>query len=186
MLGALIHLLVLRQLQRSSSLSRVIATLGVTIALQAGAYLRYGHNPLPVKSVLPTRSVHVFSHQLIIGLNYIIIFAIALALTVVLALVYRRTSFGRATTAVAEKQRVSASLGHSPDRIATINWALGGALAGLGGILIAPILFLEPTQLVLLVLPAMAAALLGGFSSFPLTFVTAVALGIAQSLTAAT
>jgi len=55
-------------------------------------------------------------------------------------------------------------------------------IAGFGGILIAPILFLEPTQLVLLVLPAMAAALLGGFSSFSITFVVAVLLGVAQSL----
>src|SRR6201999_2359610 len=41
---------------------------------------------------------------------------------------------------------------------------------------------LDPTQLVLLVLPAMSAALLGGFSSFPVTFVVAVVLGIAESL----
>jgi ABC-type branched-subunit amino acid transport system ATPase component/branched-subunit amino acid ABC-type transport system permease component len=181
-LGALIHLLILRRMQRSSSLSRVIVTLGITIALQAGAYLRYGHDPLPVKSVLSTRTVHVFSDQLPVGMNIIVIFGLSAVLTVILALVYKRTSFGRVTTAVAEKQRVAATLGHSPDLIATANWALGGAIAGLGGILIAPLLFLEPTQLVLLVLPAMSAALLGGFVSFPVTFATAAALGIAQSL----
>jgi ABC-type branched-subunit amino acid transport system ATPase component/ABC-type branched-subunit amino acid transport system permease subunit len=181
-LGALIHLLVLRQMQRSSSLTRVIATLGVTIALQAGAYLRYGHDPHAVKSLISTQTVHIISGQLGIGWNIVAIFVIGLVLTVVLSLFYSRSSFGRVTTAVAEKQRVAATLGHSPDLVASVNWAIGGVLAGLAGILIAPILFLEPTQLVLLVLPAMSAALLGGFASFPLTFGVAVALGIAQSL----
>jgi sulfate-transporting ATPase len=181
-LGALIHMLVLRQMQRSSALTRVIATLGITIALQAGAYLRYGHDPHPVKSIIPLKTVHVFSNQLGVGVNVLSIFGIGLVLTVVLALVYKRTAFGRITTAVAEKQRVAATLGHSPDLVASVNWALGAVIAGFGGILIAPILFLEPTQLVLLVLPAMAAALLGGFSSFSITFVVAVLLGVAQSL----
>src|ERR1700722_5815723 len=43
LLGALIHLVVLRHLQRSSALSRVVATLGITIALQAAAYLIFGY-----------------------------------------------------------------------------------------------------------------------------------------------
>lgn len=182
LIGALIHLVVLRPMRRSSALSRVIATLGVTIALQSGAYLLYGYDPHSVQSIIPTRTISIFSPQLSIGLNVIGIFVIALVLTVVLTLVYRRTKFGRVTTAVAEKQRVSAALGHSPDLVASINWALGGLIAGLGGVLVAPILFLEPTQLVLLVLPAMSAALLGGFASFPLTFAVAVLLGVAQSL----
>jgi sulfate-transporting ATPase len=182
LIGALIQLVVLRQMRRSSSLSQVIATLGVTIVLQSAAYLRYGHDPHAVKSIIPVSTVHIFSGQLGIGLNLIGIFLIGLVLTIVLSLVYRKTNFGRVTTAVAEKQLVAATLGHSPDLIASVNWALGGVIAGLGGILVAPILFLDPTQLVLLVLPAMAAALLGGFASFPITFVVAVALGVAQSL----
>ena len=47
--------------------------------------------------------------------------------------------------------------------------------------MIAPIIFLEPVSLVLLVVPAMAVALVGGFSSYPVTFAAALALGVAQS-----
>lgn len=182
LLGALIHLVVLRPLQRSSALSRVIATLAITIALQATAYLIFGYQPRAVKSIVPLSTVHVFSNQLGIGVNVLSILFISLAITIVLTVAYRVTAFGRVTTAVAEKQRVAAALGHSPDLVASVNWALGGVIAGLGGILIAPILFLDPTQLVLLVLPAMAAALLGGFSSFPITFAVAIVVGMAESL----
>ena len=76
---------------------------------------------------------------------------------------------------------VAASLGHSPDVVAAANWAMGSALAGLAGVLIVPIIYLDPTTLILLIIPAMSAALIGEFSSFPLTFGVALAFGVANS-----
>jgi len=181
LLGAAIHLWLLAPMRRSSPLARIIATLGILVTLQSLAFIIYGVSLRPLPSVLPTTTVHLFSHSLPIGENYIIIFFIGAVLTLALWLLYRRSQFGRVTTAVAENQTVAASLGHSPDFIAAVNWALGSALAGLAGVLIAPIIFLDPTGLVLLVLPAMAAALLGGFASFPLTFAMALVIGVAES-----
>lgn len=180
-LGALVHLGILRTMRHASALSRVIATLGIVLILQSAAFLLYGQNPLQVPSVVPSGTVHVFSASLSIGQDRIWIFGICLVLSVGLYLVYRLTPFGRVTTAVAENELAAAAFGLSPDVVAAANWAIGSALAGLAGILIAPILYLEPTSLVLLVIPAMAAALIGGFSSFPITFVTALVLGVAQS-----
>jgi sulfate-transporting ATPase len=180
-LGAAIHFVLLGPMHRSSPLSRVIVTLGLLVVFQSAALIIWGVNPLGVPSLLPTKTVHVFSHQLPLGEDRIFIFAIGAALTAVLWWFYRRSDFGRVTTAVAENQLVAASLGHSPDVVAAINWALGSALAALAGVLIAPILFLEPTTIPLLVLPAMAAALLGQFASFPLTFAMALVIGIAES-----
>jgi branched-subunit amino acid ABC-type transport system permease component len=181
LLGALIQLLILRNMQRSPALSRVIATLGITICLQAGAFLVYGRNPQSLPSLLPTRTVHVFSGQLPIGENVLIIIGIGAVCTVALTVLYRYTAFGRTTAAVAQNQVVAASLAHSPTAIASLNWMLASTLAGLAGILVAPIFFLEPTTLVLLVVPALAAALLGQFGSFPVTFALSLALGVASS-----
>ncbi len=180
-LGALVHLGILRPMRRASALSRVIATLGVALVLQSAAFLIYGQNPLQVPSVLPSSTVHLFSKSLVLGQDRIWIFGICLVLSAGLYLLYRMTPFGRVTTAVAENELAAATFGLSPDVVAAANWAIGSALAGLAGILIAPILYLEPTSLVLLVIPAMAAALIGGFSSFPITLVAALALGVAQS-----
>jgi ABC-type branched-subunit amino acid transport system ATPase component/branched-subunit amino acid ABC-type transport system permease component len=180
-LGALVQLGILRTMRRASALSRVIATLGVALVLQSAAFLIYGQNPLQVPSVLPSSTVHLFSNSLVLGQDRIWIFGICLVLSAGLYLLYRMTPFGRVTTAVAENELAAATFGLSPDVIAAANWAIGSALAGLAGILIAPILYLEPTSLVLLVIPAMAAALIGGFSSFPITLVAALALGVAQS-----
>jgi ABC-type branched-subunit amino acid transport system ATPase component/branched-subunit amino acid ABC-type transport system permease component len=180
-LGVLIQLLLLRPMRASSPLSRVIATLGVMACLQSIAFLRYGSDPLPVPSVLSTRTVSVFTPRLSIGLDTLTILGIGVVITIALTMCYRYTALGRLTSAVAEDELVASSLGHSPHLIASANWALASALAGLGGVLIAPITFLEPTGLVLLVVPALAAALLGKFLSFPVTFGLALLLGIAAS-----
>ena len=177
LLGALIHLVLLGPMHRSSPLSRVIVTLGLLVVFQSLALILWGVNPRAVPSLLPTTTVHVFSHQLPLGEDRIFIFLIGAALTAGLWWFYRASAFGRVTTAVAENQVIAASLGHSPDLIAAANWALGSALAAVAGVLIAPILFLEPTTIPLLVLPAMAAALLGQFASFPLTFLMAMVIG---------
>jgi ABC-type branched-subunit amino acid transport system ATPase component/branched-subunit amino acid ABC-type transport system permease component len=182
LLGAFVQLVVLRPMRNSSPLTRVVATLGVLITLQSAAALHYGYQSLAVRSYLPTRSVDIFP-GVPIGLNDVIIFVIGLVITAVLWAVYRFSPFGRLTSAVAENQRATASLGRSPDTIAVANWMIGSGLAGLAGVLIAPITFLNPNQLALLVVPAMAAALVGGFVSFPLAFAGALVIGIGESLT---
>lgn len=182
LLGVGIHYGIMRPMRHSSPLQRVIATLGVVMVLQSFAYLFYGFAPLRVPSLFPTEQVGLFGGAVQIGLDRLIIIAVCVVVSVILYLAYRNTAFGRATTAVAENQLAAASLGHSPDRIAAANWAFSSALAGLVGVLIAPIIFLEPATLVLLVIPAMSAALLGGFMSFTVTFATAILLGVSQSL----
>lgn len=180
-LGLVVQLGVLRPMRRSSPLTRVIATLGVLLILQSLAFLRYGHDPIPVPSLFPETTVALGGPALVIGVDTLWIIGVGVVLTAVLTLVYRYTAFGRLTTAVAENQFAIATFGHSPDRIASVNWAAGSALGGLAGVLIAPIIFLEPISLVLLVVPAMAAALLGRFTSFPITLAMALLLGIGQS-----
>ena len=180
-LGAFVHLVILRPMRGSSPLSRVIATLGVLIVLYSYAVIRYGLDLRSIPSLLPTTTVHITS-KITIGEDRIWIFAIGVVLTAILWAIYKFTAFGRITTAVAENEQTAATLGYSPDRIATINWAVGGALAAFAGVLIAPITYLEPDQLAitLLIFP-LAAALLGGFASFPLTLAASLGIGVAQS-----
>ncbi len=59
---------------------------------------------------------------------------------------------------------------------------IGAALGAFAGVLIGPVTFLEPNQLVQLIVPALAAALLGGFKSFPLAFVAAATIGVTESV----
>jgi ABC-type branched-subunit amino acid transport system ATPase component/branched-subunit amino acid ABC-type transport system permease component len=179
LLGALTHLVVMRPLRRASPLARIVATLGVLISLQAGAVLKYGSGVSYVPSELPD---NVWSPWgLTISIDRFILFGIAAAMSLVLWALYRYTKFGLSTSAVAENERAAASLGRSPDLIATANWALGSALAGAAAILIAPIVTLQVGTMTNLVLAAMAAALVAAFRSFPIAFAAGMTIGIVQT-----
>ncbi|MCU1361401.1 MAG: amino acid/amide transporter rane protein 2, family / amino acid/amide transporter, partial [Ilumatobacteraceae bacterium] len=111
----------------------------------------------------------------------LIIIGIAIVLAVLLRLLYSRTLFGLATSAVAESRRVAGASGWSPKRIELINFGLGGMLSALAGNFLVPIVGLNITSLSLLILPALAAALAGRFSSFALTLTAALSIGIISS-----
>lgn len=179
-IGALTHLLVMRQLRRASPLARIVATLGLLVVLQSGAVLRYGARGKSVDSELPRTIVKPLDMAL--SVDRFILFGIAAVMSVLLWAFYRYSKFGLATTAVAENQRAASTVGLSPDRVATLNWALGSALAGMAAILIAPLVQLQAAVMTNLVLAAMAAALVAGFRSFPIAFVAGATLGIGQSV----
>ena len=93
------------------------------------------------------------------------------------------TRVGLAITASAQNERAVATLGWSPERLSMLTWTIGGALAGLAGILVAPFTGLTPEIFTLVVtISALAAALLGGFESFPLTLLGGLLLGVGESL----
>jgi sulfate-transporting ATPase len=180
LIGALTHLLVMRSLRRASPLARIVATLGVLIVLQAAAVLRYGARVTFVEAELPTTLVNALG--VTVSVDRFILVGLAAVLTVALWALYRYTRFGLATSAVAENQRAASSVGLSPDKIATVNWALGSGLAGFAAILVAPIVTLQVATMTNLVLAAMAAALVAGFRSFPIAFAAGMAIGIGQTL----
>src|SRR5690606_4866872 len=117
-----------------------------------------------------------------IGIDRGWILVIALVVTALLWLLYRFTEFGRQTTAVAENVRSASAAGISPNRISSLNWMLGSGLAALAGILLAPVTGLMAATMVLLINPLLAAALVGGFVSFPLTLLGGLIIGVAQAL----
>ncbi|MFF5306808.1 ATP-binding cassette domain-containing protein [Streptomyces sp. NPDC013161] len=178
-LGVLTHLLVIRPLRRASTLARLVGTLAVFIVLTAIAVKRYGDSLQLVPGKLPTRLLTIAGAT--VSEDRVWLLGIAIAVTAVLHLLYRRTLFGLGTTAVAENEGAAAALGWSPDLIAAGNWALGSALAGLTAILIVPVIGLSVTGLTTLLLSALAAALVGRFSSFPITLAGGLVIGVAQS-----
>jgi sulfate-transporting ATPase len=183
LVGVLLGLLtyvVMALLRNASRLAKLIATLGLFSVFQAFMVLRWGVDVTQPASLLPSRNVTPFG-DLTIGLDRLILIGVALLCAFVLKLVYTGTLFGLATSAVAENRRVAASAGWSPDRIELANFAIAGGLSALAAIFLAPIVTLNAAVLSIAVLPALAAALVGRFSSFGITVLAALAIGIVQS-----
>jgi len=178
-IGAAIQFLVMHNLRRASAISRLIATLGLLVLLQAFVVRYFGAENRLVSGILPTDTVEIFGTT--ISRDRLILATVAIVVSIALFLIYRYTRFGLATSAVAENQVATAALGRSPNLIAAVNWTAAGVLAGVAAILFAPLIGLNPGLFTLLVIPALAAALVGGFTSFSLTAVAGFAIGIAES-----
>lgn len=178
--GVLVYQLFMRRLQKASPLARVIATLAVTTILQAVAGLRYGASVIFLNSWLPTRSF-ILPDKLRMPADRLWLTVIAIAITGLLHMGSKYTKLGLATAAVAESPRGTSVIGWSPHLLGTLTWAAAGAFAAAAGVLIVPLTSLDPSIVPWIIVPAMAAALIGGFSSFPLTLLGGLAIGILQS-----
>ena len=181
-IGAIFHVAVMRRLRTSSLVMRIIATLGLMVFVQAlcDQFLAPGGAVRSGPSFVSDAVLHPFS-QLYFTAEGPILIGIAGIVTVVLLVIQRATRFGLATTAVCENEMVAAGMGWSPDFIAAANWALGSALSALALIILVPVTGLSPDFMVLLVVPALCAALVGRFDSIGLTLLGALVIGVGES-----
>ncbi len=180
--GALQYLLIFRLLRRRPALARVVATLGLFLYFISLIRLRFGATGatgLEIRSILPSGVVRIGST--VVFRDRFILAGILLAVTALLWLLYRFTRFGLATRAAAEEEAGAVRLGISPDLLGVANWALAAMLAGGAVILVAPIVRLDPAGTSLLIVPAVAAALVASFSSFPAAVASGLAIGMVQS-----
>jgi ABC-type branched-subunit amino acid transport system ATPase component/ABC-type branched-subunit amino acid transport system permease subunit len=160
---------------------RVIATVGLLGIIQAGVLQRYGSSNVPVDQFLP-HDVWRWG-DVAVQEERVYLVVISAAITVGLWAWTRYTRTGLAISASAENERAVQTLGWSPDRLAALTWGVGGGLAGLAAVLVAPLTGLSGLTLTLVVTVAgLAAALLGGFRSFPLTFAGGLVVGLGESL----
>src|SRR3954468_729856 len=182
LLGLLFHLLIFRPLRHAPPLAKVVASVGLLIVLQSIIVLRFTGTPRPVKPILPQAPQHL-PGGLIIPRDQLLVALLVVVLTAALWALFKRTRFGLATRAAAENEKGSVLLGFSPDRLAGANWVLATVMAGLLGILAAPInRSIDPTTITILIVPALGAALLGSFTSFGVTVAAGLGIGMAQSL----
>jgi branched-chain amino acid transport system permease protein len=179
-LGVAIDRLLFRSLARASQASKVVVTVGLLILLQQGAEIIYGSGSRPVAPFLPQSSIDLGSVQ--VGYDQIAIIVIAGLVLGGLTVFLRSSRLGVAMRAVVDDRDLVESAGFPSDRVTMVTWALGVFLAGLAGILFAPLVELSPIVLTLLVVKAYGAAILGRLVSLPLTLVGGIVIGLAEAL----
>jgi len=178
-MGLVIDRVLMRRLHDATPITRIVVPIGLLVALIQAATIIWSPDEsrsLPrffLGSTVEIAGVVIEYHQLVI-------FATAIAVAVGLRILLYQTRIGVAMRAVVDSRDLAALNGASPDRVSGLAWALGSSLAGLAGILIAPILQLDQAQLTLLVINAYAAAMVGRLRSLPLTALGALILGVAR------
>ncbi|MDH3045161.1 branched-chain amino acid ABC transporter permease/ATP-binding protein [Gordonia alkanivorans] len=178
-LGALLYLCVFRMLRTAPATAKAVASIAVMLVIQALLAARVGTSPVSVDAILPTDIIEIGDIR--VPADRVWIAALVVVLTVLLILAFRLTRFGLATRAAAESEKGAIVAGLSPERIAYANWALSTMIAGLAGILIAPIVPLIPVSYTLFIVPALAAALVGNFSAIGPAVAAGLGIGVLQS-----
>ncbi len=182
LLGYALHALVFRPLRHAPPLTKVVASVGVFLLLQAIVVRRFASTPIPVKPIFAKTPI-----DLPFGLRFskdqLIVSVLVVLVTILLWAVFHYSRFGLATRAAAENEKGAVVLGFSPEFLAGVNWVLSTVLTGLLGILVASInTSVDPATIPALIVPALTAALVGGFSSFSLTAITGFLLGMQAQL----
>ena len=178
-LGALLYALVFRPLRATPAAAKAVASVGVMIVLQALLATQLGSSAVTVAPIFPAHTYQMLGSR--VPGDRLWSAAIIIALSIALGLWFRLSRFGLATRAAAETEKGAFVTGLSPQRIALVNWALSTVIAGVGGVLVAPIVPLTPDSYSLFIVAALAAALVGNFTRIGVTVAAAVVIGMLQS-----
>jgi branched-chain amino acid transport system permease protein len=175
--GAILERLLYRRLYRAAHLDQVLFSIGLVFMSIAAATYVFGPTQQPV--VLPaflTGQVHVLG----LDLGTYRIFLIAMVVVVTLALVYlvERTRFGAQIRASVDNQQASMGLGISVERVFSVTFALGSALAGLGGGLGINVLGLDPTFPLKYMVYFLLVVAVGGAGTIRGPMIAALLLGV--------
>jgi len=112
-----------------------------------------------------------------------LVFVATLAMTFGIAVFLKHTRIGLLMQALANKRELSSVLGVPVKRIETCAWLISGCLAGFTGLMFGDLVRPNPGALTFLVIPAIAAAIVGRLESLPMTLAGGLIIGVAESMT---
>ena len=171
-----------RNLAKQPTYLKVVGTIGIVLLVQSLATLRYGTESLTVPRFLPG-SKHLTR---VLGVNIrgdqILVTAVAIVAVAVLYAFFRRSRLGTAMRAVVDDPELLAARGINPNAVRRVSWVIGSTFAALSGVLIMPLIGLNPTGLTLLVVAASGAAAFGSFSSIPLALCGGLVIGVSADV----
>ena len=179
-MGALAYLLVFRPLRNHRAVAKAVASIGLMGVLTAIVSYQVGSVVININPIYPQNHVSVLGVN--VPTDRLWLAATIIGLGVVLTLLFRFTRFGLATRASAETEVGALVSGLSPDRIALANWVISFVVSAIAGVLIAPLVPLEPGTYTLFIVPALAAAVVGRFHSLGWAITAGLGIGALESL----
>ena len=178
--GVLIELAIFRPLRNTAPLAKLAASLGLLLVLESGVIVIFGNSLKAAPSILPSDTVTIFDR--VVPKDRLLLAGIVIVVAAGLAALFRWTPFGLSTRAASENEVSAMLAGLSPSRLAILNTTLASVVAGGLGVLVAPLIALDAQTLAFQVVPALAASLLAGFTSFFIACFAGLAIGVMQSL----
>jgi branched-chain amino acid transport system permease protein len=159
---------------------RAAGTLGLALVLLGFLGWYWGEGPRRLTFVSDRMFLEIFGARFTYtrGLALIVTIAMVAGIGLLLA----RTRVGLSMRALADNRELSAILGIQVLSVESMAWLVSGVFAGIAGIFLGDFVRLESYVLTFLVIPAIAAAIVGRLSSLWVTAAAGIAIGLAEAL----
>lgn len=181
-LGAATDRIAFRPLMKADIISLVLATVGIAFVLRGLARVIWGGKgdylsfpPITSPEPIMIGSFMVIPQQLAV-------LAGAIAVMGVFAAFFRLTRAGRMMQATADNAKAATLVGIRTERIYTLSFGTGAAIAAAAAVLMAPLTLLYPDMGFSFFIKGFAAAVLGGLTSLPGAVVGGLSIGIVEAL----
>ena len=184
-IGMLIERLAYRPVRHHSRLTSLITAIGVSLLLEYGGQVVFGANPRFFPQMIRAEVYSVGGVQ-ITNQNLLII-VVAIVMMFGLEFIVHRTRIGKAMRATSFNLSVAKLMGINTDFVIAFTFALGSALAAVGGVMVAlAIPRIDPLMGLMTGLKAFVAAVLGGIGNIPGAMIGGVLIGLLETWLGAT
>ena len=178
--GVAIERVVIRPVENASTLTIIIVTLGLALLLNGLMSVIWGGGERQFHGPFSTRTTDIGGVP--ISVQDIGIVAVSIGLVALLGLFFRYTKLGLGLRAAALNPASSRLVGVRVGWMLAFGWGLAAVLGAVGGMMIAPVVFLDPNMMQTVLLYAFAAAILGGLDSPVGAVVGGIVLGLTIDL----
>ncbi len=184
-LGAFIERTVIRPVEEAPVLNVVVVTLGLFTIFNSLSAFIWAQGELP-KSFPATpigSELETFDFGLVtLPKHRVAVLIISVGVMAALYLLFNRTKLGLAMRATAQNPLAARLMGINVSNMLMLGWALSAIVGAVGGMMVAPIIFLDTTTMLRVLLFAFAAAVLGGLDSPVGAMVGGVLIGVTQNV----
>jgi branched-subunit amino acid ABC-type transport system permease component len=179
-IGALMETVLFRRVYGQGHLSQVLLTFGFTLIFVD--LVRWGYGPETRSIPAPSALGGVASF---LGVRYplyrLFVIGVAAALAVAMIVFWRRSRVGAILRAAVVDRQMVGMLGIDVNRVFTLTFSAGAALAGFAGVIAGPYLSVYPGMDDVVLVLALVVVVIGGLGSIEGAVVGAVILGMANS-----
>ncbi|HVD45738.1 MAG TPA: branched-chain amino acid ABC transporter permease [Candidatus Limnocylindria bacterium] len=181
--GLIIQRVVIRPVERAPVLTLVIVTLGLATLINGLAGFVFGYVPKSFPSPFSVQTISIAGA--VVSYRDLGVIAASAVVLLLIYLLLQRTTLGLTMRAAAHNPDASRLLGVRVSWMLAIGWGLASAVGALSGIMVAPILLLEPNMMQTIIIYAFAAAVLGGIESPLGAVIGGVIVGVTVNLAGA-
>lgn len=179
-LGIGLYLGVMKWIQSSSPLHKMIVTLGLNMILNGLAGFIWGRHASSYPLAVEGESMKLGTA--FVTPNELFILGITLALMLIFFFIFRYSKVGLAMRAASQDMTASKLMGIKVSRVFMWTWCAGSVMGGVAGMMTAPLTFLDTNMMLNVLVMSFAAAVLGGFVSLPGVVIGGVIVAVFENL----